>query len=321
MTIFVAVYALVFGCMQGAFAVANASLLMANNTIALLGIALAGVVIACVPRAFGSLQRIDLIHRASLILFVPGAVVANCCMGAGTAVGGLFVVSQIALLAGFNLFDFGVLVYEITSRRAENGEEAEEGREQPVTDHSRPIVYLGLTGGLLISHALISTVPAAALPTALSLVCGASIVVLVTTVLIPFYNSNPAVEMPTCIGCTHLTLPALSVPPVDGALVAGAGAGGSVAGGAVPDDWESPWRRACNGIARQYQLSPRETEIFFMVAKGRNAEYIQQELVISTHTAKTHIANIYRKLDVHSSQELLDLVEEARGESSEDTPA
>lgn len=321
MTIFVAVYALVFGCMQGAFAVANASLLMANNTIALLGIALAGVVIACVPRAFGSLQRIDLIHRASLILFVLGAVVANCCMGAGTAVGGLFVVSQIALLAGFNLFDFGVLVYEITSRRAENGEEAEEGREQPVTDHSRPIVYLGLTGGLLISHALISTVPAAALPTALSLVCGASIVVLVTTVLIPFYNSNPAVEMPTCIGCTHLTLPALSVPPVDGALVAGAGAGGSVAGGAVPDDWESPWRRACNGIARQYQLSPRETEIFFMVAKGRNAEYIQQELVISTHTAKTHIANIYRKLDVHSSQELLDLVEEARGESSEDTPA
>ena len=38
----------------------------------------------------------------------------------------------------------------------------------------------------------------------------------------------------------------------------------------------------------------------------------RKKLVISTHTAKSHIANIYRKLEVHSSQELLDLVEEIR---------
>ncbi len=49
-----------------------------------------------------------------------------------------------------------------------------------------------------------------------------------------------------------------------------------------------------------------------LVAKGRNADYIQQSLTISTHTAKTHIANIYHKLDVHSMQELLDLVEKYR---------
>ena len=50
------------------------------------------------------------------------------------------------------------------------------------------------------------------------------------------------------------------------------------------------------------------------MAKGRNAEYIQNALFISNHTAKTHIANIYRKLDVHSAQELLDLVEDAKEE-------
>lgn len=49
-----------------------------------------------------------------------------------------------------------------------------------------------------------------------------------------------------------------------------------------------------------------------LVAKGRNADYIQSKLIISTHTAKTHIANIYHKLAIHSAQELLDLVEEQR---------
>ena len=74
------------------------------------------------------------------------------------------------------------------------------------------------------------------------------------------------------------------------------------------------WRAACNKICFEHGLSPRESEIFLLMAKGRNAEYIQNALFISNHTAKTHIANIYRKLDVHSAQELLDLVEDAKEE-------
>ena len=80
---------------------------------------------------------------------------------------------------------------------------------------------------------------------------------------------------------------------------------------------DSPWRRTCQRIAELYKLSPRETEIFFFIAKGRNAEYVQQELVISMHTAKTHIANIYHKLGVHSSQEMLTLIETFRREDIE----
>lgn len=77
---------------------------------------------------------------------------------------------------------------------------------------------------------------------------------------------------------------------------------------------DSPWRRTCREVAKLYRLSPRETEIFFLIAKGRNAEFVQQKLVISMHTAKTHIANIYHKLGVHSSQEMLSLVEAFREE-------
>lgn len=78
------------------------------------------------------------------------------------------------------------------------------------------------------------------------------------------------------------------------------------------------WRDACDEIAKRYRLSKRETEIFHIISKGRNAEYVSNELFISVHTAKTHIANIYQKLDVHSSQEMLDLIDDFRKSSEEE---
>lgn len=63
-------------------------------------------------------------------------------------------------------------------------------------------------------------------------------------------------------------------------------------------------------VSKLFQLSPRETEILGFLAKGRNAAYIQDALVISPHTVKSHIYNIYRKLDIHSQQKLMDFVEE-----------
>lgn len=63
-------------------------------------------------------------------------------------------------------------------------------------------------------------------------------------------------------------------------------------------------------IASDAGLTKRQTEIFGYLAKGRNAPYIGEELVVSYHTVKAHIYRIYQKLDVHSQQELIDLVEE-----------
>lgn len=69
------------------------------------------------------------------------------------------------------------------------------------------------------------------------------------------------------------------------------------------------FHQKCEIVARKYGLSRRQAEVLAMLAKGRNAEYITEKLVISPHTAKAHIYNIYLKLDVHSRQELMDLVE------------
>ena len=78
----------------------------------------------------------------------------------------------------------------------------------------------------------------------------------------------------------------------------------------------------CEAIADRYLLSRRETEVMFLLAKGHNAAFIQDQLCISKSTAKTHINHIYRKLDIHTQQELLSMVEAARREAydSENNP-
>lgn len=69
-------------------------------------------------------------------------------------------------------------------------------------------------------------------------------------------------------------------------------------------------------LANDYNLSPRETEVAALLAKGRSLPFIQNELYISAGTAQTHARHIYKKLNVHSRQEFLDVVEKARVSSA-----
>lgn len=74
----------------------------------------------------------------------------------------------------------------------------------------------------------------------------------------------------------------------------------------APEDSLS--RRACR-IGAAHGLSPRECEVFAMLAQGRSGPFICKRLVIAESTVKTHTARIYAKLGVHSKQELIDLLE------------
>jgi DNA-binding CsgD family transcriptional regulator len=73
------------------------------------------------------------------------------------------------------------------------------------------------------------------------------------------------------------------------------------------------WRTRLNVIADQYDLSPRQREVMELLIKGRDTNYIMDHFVISRATVKTHVYNLYKKLAVHSRQELLDLIERANG--------
>jgi len=61
------------------------------------------------------------------------------------------------------------------------------------------------------------------------------------------------------------------------------------------------WR--CSRVSRRYGLTHREEEVLGCLADGKTKQQIQDELVISEGTARTHISHIYSKLGVHSREE------------------
>ncbi|WP_080800751.1 helix-turn-helix transcriptional regulator [Arabiibacter massiliensis] len=85
--------------------------------------------------------------------------------------------------------------------------------------------------------------------------------------------------------------------------------------GIEPDDalelsaHSARWENRCEEIAERCGLTPRECEVFRLLARGRNSPYIQKELVITNNTVKAHVKHIYQKLGVSSHQELIDLVD------------
>lgn len=64
-----------------------------------------------------------------------------------------------------------------------------------------------------------------------------------------------------------------------------------------------------DAFASTHRLSPREREILGLISKGRDVPYIEQELVLSKSTVKTHIRHIYEKCEVSSRQALIDLLQ------------
>ena len=67
--------------------------------------------------------------------------------------------------------------------------------------------------------------------------------------------------------------------------------------------------QAASRLSERLALTPRESEALELLAHGRNVAAIQERMVISRSTARTHVRNVYAKLGVHSQQALIDLVE------------
>ncbi len=93
--------------------------------------------------------------------------------------------------------------------------------------------------------------------------------------------------------------------PEPAVAAAGLEEGGAVAGSS--DEVSVSTR--CDAVAAAFGLTPRESEVFALLAQGRTVGVIREKLVISLNTARFHTKNIYAKLGVHSQQELIDVVE------------
>jgi DNA-binding NarL/FixJ family response regulator len=57
-------------------------------------------------------------------------------------------------------------------------------------------------------------------------------------------------------------------------------------------------------------LTPRETEILEQIATGKSRKRIAEELFIDLETVKSHIKNIYSKLNVHSKADAIKLAKD-----------
>jgi DNA-binding CsgD family transcriptional regulator len=65
-------------------------------------------------------------------------------------------------------------------------------------------------------------------------------------------------------------------------------------------------------------ISSREMEIITMIINKKQNE-IADKLSLFPHTVKNHIKNIYMKLNVHSRDELIKLIEDSLGMQLEDS--
>jgi DNA-binding CsgD family transcriptional regulator len=70
--------------------------------------------------------------------------------------------------------------------------------------------------------------------------------------------------------------------------------------------------KACRIISENYGLTSRETEVLVELAYGHAASYISAIFHISDNTVHTHMKNIYKKLNIKSRYNLLELVRTTR---------
>lgn len=148
--------------------------------------------------------------------------------------------------------------------------------------------FLGVTGGWLFGCLLSHAINASQLPAVLG--CVAMLLILVDFIFIPY----PTLEDDELYEYLNGTL----VPHEE----------------SVPADssaqYEAWWMEKCSAVGQEFGLTNRETEILALLAKGKNASSIAEQLFIAPNTARTHIYRIFRKMDVRNHQDLISYMED-----------
>ena len=77
-----------------------------------------------------------------------------------------------------------------------------------------------------------------------------------------------------------------------------------------PADYEELyWSAPIATVAQTYQLTRREQEVLGLLARGHSFTAMEEKLCISHNTMKMHARNIYTKMEVHSRQDVISMVD------------
>ena len=108
-----------------------------------------------------------------------------------------------------------------------------------------------------------------------------------------------------------------AVPGLSGAVsgaapgsVAGLAPGVSESSGALDRELR---HLACAALAGEFGLTDRETAVLELVSMGYTVQRIAEERGVTPNTVRTHTKGLYRKLDTHSKQEVIELVNRRMG--------
>ena len=244
------------------------------ESYAFLAILLVGAVLFAAALALGERFDTVMVYRLSLPIMVAGFVILTLFVNSFT------VMSIFVVTVGYEFFDvmFWAMLAVVVLRTGRSA--------VPVFGCGVSCTYLGMALGTLLGRVVAEAVAAGEMDvSSLSLVVIFMLVVLVVLVLPEgvFSKLGPASRS-----------------------VAASGPSSAVRPGA--DDFA----RRCEAVATRFELTPRERDVFTLIARGRTLGVVSRELGIAEGTARTHMGHIYAKLGVHKQQELIDLVEGER---------
>lgn len=272
-----------FGVFQGSVTLGGDKLFQVSEPASMLGVGIAGLCVVLTFFASSLRPRLSFVHKLAALLFIGGLMVVPF------ASNGWAILAATATMTGFIMLELLTLMIIVDISRTFD---LKPGKTIGI---NRAIEYGAFTVGILLGFFLWGQFSnSTSFPFAIATFaafCSIAVTLLFFLDERSIWSNDFGVYV--------------EKPHVDQALE----------GEVEPEEVSSHvghWKTACNTVSTDHGLSPRECEILFLLAKGRNAEYIQNALYISTHTAKTHISNIYRKLEIHSAQELLDMVEDAK---------
>ncbi len=249
------------------------------------GVALSAFVISLIPSDKINAEGAHSIQHFSALMFMAGLMLSFYAIASKGQLGeAAFTLDnlsgQMLCFAGLNTFDFGFMIFAF-SRASHLKDEL-----GPFIGLNRALLYLAMGIGLVGGWAL-DAVLAPAIPNyTLAIIGGITVLLMASTM--PLFDRFTSFEK----AAGHEKAPAAAKPAAHASEEGTTQAAGSR-------------EERIERIATECGLSKREREIFGFLARGMTAGEIQQELWISIHTVKTHMSNVYHKLDVHSAQELL----------------
>lgn len=74
-------------------------------------------------------------------------------------------------------------------------------------------------------------------------------------------------------------------------------------------DSRNDLKRELEAISAKYGLTAREEEVLGQLLHGKSASAVAADLFLSKNTVRSHIAHLYQKMDVHTRDELIELID------------